>query len=242
MSEHLQLDRVRDALARLEETILFALIERAQFRRNDPVYRPGALGGELGGLSLLGYLLHETEALHARLRRYTSPDEHPFTAGLPEPILALRDISSPLTSNRINLNGRLLDAYIGPVRSALCAEGDDGEYGSSAVADVNCLQALSKRVHYGKFVAESKYQQDAARFADAMRVGDRARLLAAVTDGAVEEAVLSRVGHKARAYAGELGPRAGRGVDVAALTDVYRRWIIPLNKEVQVEYLLARGG
>jgi hypothetical protein len=31
-------------------------------------------------------------------------------------------------------------------------------------------------------------------------------------------------------------------VDVAALTDVYRRWIIPLNKEVQVEYLLARGG
>jgi len=28
--------------------------------------------------SLLQYVLHETEQLHAKLRRYTSPDEHPF--------------------------------------------------------------------------------------------------------------------------------------------------------------------
>jgi chorismate mutase len=28
--------------------------------------------------SLLQYVLRETEQLHAKLRRYTSPDEHPF--------------------------------------------------------------------------------------------------------------------------------------------------------------------
>ena len=32
--------------------------------------------------------------------------------------------------------------------------GDDGNYGSSAVCDTECLQALSKRIHYGKFIAE----------------------------------------------------------------------------------------
>jgi hypothetical protein len=32
--------------------------------------------------------------------------------------------------------------------------GDDGNYGSSAVCDTECLQALSKRIHFGKFIAE----------------------------------------------------------------------------------------
>lgn len=33
--------------------------------------------------SLLQYVLRETEQLHAKLRRYTSPDEHPFSDDLP---------------------------------------------------------------------------------------------------------------------------------------------------------------
>ena len=40
---------------------------------------------------------------------------------------------------------------------AICEAGDDGHHGSSVVADVACLQAISERVHYGVFVAESKY-------------------------------------------------------------------------------------
>lgn len=40
----------------------------------------------------------------------------------------------------------------------IAAAGDDGNYGSAATLDVLCLQALSKRIHYGKFVAEAKFR------------------------------------------------------------------------------------
>ena len=40
----------------------------------------------------------------------------------------------------------------------ICEPGDDEQHGSSVVCDVNALQALSRRVHLGKFVAESKFQ------------------------------------------------------------------------------------
>lgn len=42
--------------------------------------------------------------------------------------------------------------------TAIAAPGDDGNYGSAATLDVLCLQALSKRIHYGKFVAEAKFR------------------------------------------------------------------------------------
>lgn len=40
----------------------------------------------------------------------------------------------------------------------ICEPGDDEQHGSSVVCDVSVLQALSRRVHLGKFVAESKFQ------------------------------------------------------------------------------------
>lgn len=41
---------------------------------------------------------------------------------------------------------------------AITADADDQNYGSSATLDVAALQALSKRIHYGKFVAEAKFR------------------------------------------------------------------------------------
>lgn len=44
------------------------------------------------------------------------------------------------------------------VHAGLTAPGDDFNYGSAATLDVQCLQALSQRIHYGKWVAEAKFQ------------------------------------------------------------------------------------
>ena len=38
MSDTLSLQNIRSSLIRQEDTIIFSLIERAQFARNDPVY------------------------------------------------------------------------------------------------------------------------------------------------------------------------------------------------------------
>lgn len=48
--------------------------------------------------------------------------------------------------------------YISEIVPLICDPGDDEQHGSSAVCDVHVLQALSRRVHLGKFVAESKFQ------------------------------------------------------------------------------------
>jgi chorismate mutase len=244
MNEQLLLARLRDVLARLEDTIIFALIERAQFRCNDIVYQPGAiLGPDLGGESLVGYLLHETERIHARMRRYTSPDEHPFHADLPAPVLpALRYDENPLRPNTVNVNGRVWRLYEREVVPAICAPGDDSQYGSTAVCDVACLQALSRRVHFGKFVAESKLRAAPAPYEAAIRARDATGLLALITSAAVERDVLDRVRRKAAAYgSGESNGGAERRVTPEQVVDLYARWIIPLNKDVQVAYLLQRG-
>lgn len=47
--------------------------------------------------------------------------------------------------------------------------GDDGNCGSAAVCDTMCLQILSKRIHFGKFVAEAKFLENPATYETAIR-------------------------------------------------------------------------
>jgi chorismate mutase len=63
----LSLDRIRSVLVRLEDTIIFSLIERAQFAHNPRIYQRGAFKEleEVGfSGSWLDWFLKETEAFH----------------------------------------------------------------------------------------------------------------------------------------------------------------------------------
>jgi len=243
MNPDLSLKSIRAVLIRQEETIVFGLIERAQFMRNGIIYKPGSFGAEVGADCLVGYLLHETERVHARMRRYTSPDEHPFYRDLPGPLLpAVANYENPLIECEINVNSEVFGVYRDEIVPAVCRGGDDGNYGSSSVCDVMCLQALSRRVHYGKFVAESKYRAGTSDIGEAALSGDRNRLMELVTDLAVERDVISRVRQKAELYGRlEVGASAVPRIDPDVVAGLYERWIIPMNKRVQVEYLLARA-
>jgi chorismate mutase len=63
----LSLDTIRSVLVRLEDTIIFALIERSQFAHNPRIYQQGAFE-ELKELdfhgSWLDWFLKETETFH----------------------------------------------------------------------------------------------------------------------------------------------------------------------------------
>ena len=242
MNEQLRLNNIRNVLIRLEETILFGLIERAQFRRNHVIYKAGVLGDVIAGDSLVGFLLHQTEKLHAQMRRYTSPDEHPFYRDLPEPLLPrLRFDENPLQPNSVNVNEVIRRAYEQEIVPMICRDGDDQQYGSSSTADVACLQALSKRIHYGKFVAESKFRAAPDAFRSLARAQDAAGLMRRITDEDVEKQVLDRVEIKTGAYGQSRDPGGTEvKLDPRMAVEIYRRWIIPLNKEVQVLYLLQR--
>jgi chorismate mutase len=243
MHAQLDLDTIRSVLIRQEETLIFALVERAQFKVNARIYQRGGMPLPDFSGSFVEYLLHGTEALHATVRRYTSPDEHPFFKNLPVPILPALAAPAPIAATAVNINARIQQVYEQHIIPAVCAPGDDEQYGSSAVCDVACLQALSKRIHYGKFVAESKYCRQPAAFAPLLRAGDTAGVLALITDAAVEARLLRRVERKAATYGQEIdadGPTQAYKIPPRLIADIYRDWIIPLTKGVEVAYLLER--
>ena len=237
----LQLAQARQALVRMEETIIFSLIERAQFRRNDIIYRRRAFPDLASDESLTGHLLRATERVHALMRRYTSPDEHPFFPDLPSPQLPpIQYPDNPLLPNHINCNDQVRAAYEGRIVPLICRTGDDNQYGYSAVCDVACLQALSRRVHFGKFVAESKRRRDPDFFQALLSNADDTRLMEAITHQDVEEEVIERVRRKAATYLSELRQCGGSPTPRAAdLAEIYRQIVIPLNKQVQMAYLRA---
>ena len=71
MNSNLELENIRSVLIRQEETIIFALVERAQFNQNQITYQPGGITIPDFNGSFVDYLLYGTEALHATVRRYT---------------------------------------------------------------------------------------------------------------------------------------------------------------------------
>jgi chorismate mutase len=243
-------------------------------------------------------MLMGTEAVHSSCRRYTSPEEHAFFPQcLPPPLPDLATLhyppdllSSTNSAASISHNADLLSRYVHTVIPLVCQQGDDDQHGSAVLADVVVLQALSKRVHYGKFVAESKYQADPRAYEALVRDKDVAGVYALLTNRAVEEKVLQRAKIKAATYGKEplvevddivkiLTNQDGRGgrkgsitavvaaaaaaaavnavemanlnasdmksdmkIRPAAIEAIYRDLIIPMTKEVEVEYLFLRCG
>ncbi|ETI45350.1 chorismate mutase [Phytophthora nicotianae CJ01A1] len=253
-----KLDDFRNVLIRQEETIIFALIERAQFPRNPEVYvsmkesKSAAFGGLKGKYttfdgSLLDFMLLETEKLHALTRRYTSPDENAFFPHLlPASILPSLDYPRVLNPNRININNQIMSVYQEKILPGLTTlASDDTAYGSTATADIAVLQALSKRIHFGKFIAEAKFQAETERYTKLILANDADGIMEALTNLAVEQKVLERVKLKASTYGQDPNAPASSDdkemkVNPQLISDLYRDFVMPLTKEVQVQYLLQR--
>jgi chorismate mutase len=188
----------------------------------------------------------------AKIRRYQSPDEYPFTSNLPSPIIPPLKYPSLLHSNNVNVNPQIYSSYINDILPRITQnlpdKGESAEnYGSCSVRDVECLQSLSRRIHFGKFVAEVKFQSEPERMTELIQKRDAKGLDDAITNAAVERQVLERLATKARTYgrdpsagANEPSSKEADKVDVDAVVAIYRDIVIPLTKEVEVEYLLAR--
>jgi len=261
-SQILSLDSIRSTLVRQEETIIFAMIERAQFRKNDVIYnlKENHLRNVYGApLSFLEWMLIETEKLHSKVRRYTSPEEHAFFPHLlPPPILQVLDYPKilPVDKNAVNVNGEVLRWYVEKIIDRLCIPGDDEQHGSTVLCDIASLQALSRRIHLGKFVAESKFQEDDETYRKLIQEGNVAGVVAKLTNQEVERNVLRRAFVKASTYGQDIvstnpttppGPTGRPGpvgykIEPMLIADIYRDLIIPLTKDVEVRYLYHRCG
>eukprot|EP01038_Epipyxis_sp_PR26KG_P005595 gene5595-7723_t len=247
--ELFSLESIRSTLVRQEETIIFALIERAQYRRNYNIYDPkkNKFRNVYGApLSFLEWMLLETEKLHSKVRRYTSPEEHPFFEPfLPPPLLSELNYPQLLAVRKsdVDVNNEVMRWYVEKIVDRLCVNGDDEQYGSSVLCDIAALQAISKRVHYGKFVAESKFLKNPALYTKLIEEGDVIGILNNLTNKEVERAVIHRAYHKASTYGQDItGTTEGFKVQPMLIADIYRDMIIPLTKDVEVRYLFLRLG
>lgn len=243
------------------------LIERVQFPLNLTIYKPGGVQIPDSPLSLFDWMLREQERLQSLVRRYESPDEYAFFPDvLQTPILQPLKYPKILHPNDVNVNESIKSKYIENVLPRICRKfgrEDRGEtqenYGSAATCDVSCLQALSRRIHFGKFVAESKFQQETERFVRLIQEKDREGIDAAITNAKVEKKVLERLRLKARTYGSDPSIDAeGEGkINVDAVVAMYevtafassvsgdaltsiQETVIPLTKVVEVEYLMQR--
>ncbi|GAA5977045.1 hypothetical protein JCM10908_004834 [Rhodotorula pacifica] len=256
-ADPLDLNAIRGTLTRLEDTIIFHLIERASFAYNPRIYDPKGFVDFGLDRSWLDWLLRETETVHAKIRRYDSPDEHPFTPRRELPLAILPPLTYPpllYDPTGINVNSRIMAFYtqqIVPAITKVVTEklgklDDDGNYGSAATRDLEALQAISRRIHYGMFVSESKFRSSPASFIPQILTPNPTELLNLITKPAVEAALLRRLDKKARWYGAELGPEGdpvpekGAKVKPEEVVKLYEEYIIPLTKDVEVEYLLHR--
>jgi len=85
------------------------------------------------------------------------------------------------------------------------------------------------------------------RFEGLIKAGDRVGIDKAITDEVVEKKVLERLRLKAKTYGMDpsLGGEGMEGmgkIEVDRVVDMYREIVIPLTKEVEVEYLMQRLG
>lgn len=194
----------------------------------------------------------EQERLQSLIRRYESPDEFPFFPdAVQTPILKPLHYPKILHKNDVVVNDQIKKFYVEKFLPAVCPDfghEDRGEsqenYGSSATCDIACLQALSRRIHYGKFVAESKFRSDPDKYTRLIKAEDRAGIAEAITNKAVEEKVLDRLKLKAMTYGRDPSvtddPDSRVKIDGDAVAAMYREYVIPLTKDVEVEYLMQR--
>lgn len=266
----LDLANIRSSLMRMEDSIVFSLVERAQYKRNAAVYDPGC--AQLGSFKLhqlksagssgcLGdWFIYQSECLHSQVHRYEYPTEFPFFGPLPEPTLGnfpfgreeQRNILAPVPESAL-INKRLLDIYRTKVVPQICEDGDDSNHGSTAVQDVHVLQTMATRIYYGLFVAESKFRTETEKARQLIRAQDREGLMAFITKADVEAKNVQRVILKARTFSqniqkGDLDQLAPTPsltttykVNPEFIGAVFRDYLMPLTKDVEVEYLLSRS-
>jgi len=103
-------------------------------------------------------------------------------------------------------------------------------------------------VHYGKFVSESKFLENPSAFIPHIVKPNRQVLEDLITKPEVERRLLQRLRGKAETYSQEFTPDGSPNglngksakIEVDGVVELYESYIIPLTKEVEVDYLLLR--
>ncbi|KAG0472037.1 hypothetical protein HPP92_016583 [Vanilla planifolia] len=200
-SDNITLDSLRASLEKQEDFIVFSLIERARYPLDSCLW-PFLMSGP-EELFLAELFVRTTEAIEAKFGRYQNPEEVPFFSNyLPSsppgliPSFKFPQVLYPKAAS-VNVSRTIWEVYFNDLLPQFTTKGDDGNYQQAVASDLICLQALSKRIHLGRFVAEVKYRSSPQDYNPSIRSKDLKTLTELVTSEQVEAMVVKRVKKKA---------------------------------------------
>jgi len=245
MAEILRLDDIAACLESLEDTIVYKLLDRAQFKQNSVIYTDGLSNYvESNMMSLFDIRLRLQEEIDSKFGRFLDPSEKPFTKKLPLPKREFTypgAYSFPKIKSRINLTHKIKQSYLRSVK-ILCGSGDDGHYGSSVELDVYALQAISRRVHLGAiYIAESKYQERPQFYYPLIMSRNVEMILKALTRKEKEDEIINRMVNKLASVQALINKQTRHTVEKDVIVHIFRDMIIPITKEGEVRYLLNKS-
>jgi chorismate mutase len=221
----LDLSELRVRLDQATERIVSRLKDRSRFPLNQTVYRPDAVPivGR-GGLSFFEFSLQGLEAYHASLGRYAYPDQHLLVGAVQTASPVTRRVSRPsLPKLEITIRDDLL-AFYQRLLPELCGPADDPDtYGETVYLDADLIQLINERINVGRYVAQSKADQDPTIFGLCQ---DASQLTSKLRDSGREETLIATARGVATRY----------GLDPAIAEKVFR-WIVEETLQVEVAYL-----
>ncbi len=232
------IEDIRKTLQNLEDTIIRGLCERSNYKQNLEayVYKSDIFqyNDKYTG-SYFDYLFKKTECVQSIVGRYDCFYEKSYYKGNPVSLVK-RNYNAKISehiinfSDKINLNPHIKIFYLNFLNE-LCNEGDDVNYGDSVTSDIFNLQAISKRIHYGILVMESKYTNNKEKYDQYIKVNDDIGILKLLKNTVIEEKVLERIDIKSQKY-GIKNPKI--------VVNFFRNFIIPMTINVELEYLFGR--
>ncbi|MCT4592146.1 MAG: chorismate mutase [Candidatus Gracilibacteria bacterium] len=212
------LDEIAGKLEAIEESIIFKLLARAQYKRNNQAYEK----------SFFDEMLLSIEEVFESCNRYEIIEEVPFS-----------DVINLSYEKTVDLTENVKLAYFN-LLDDLCETGEDPEnYGSSTEHDIYALQAISERIHFGAYyVAWAKYNQDPEKYYKFIQEANYDALYDLLTRKDVEEKILKRVEEKVNLYQKGANPKYRKIINPKIIVDFYKESVIPLTKKGEVEHLI----
>ncbi|MBN1902463.1 hypothetical protein JW926_14145 [Candidatus Sumerlaeota bacterium] len=220
-------NKLRPGLDILANEIIISLKKRIRYKQNLPIYESG-LVKDHPELSLLEYELARVEELHAELGRYMYSDQESFTNVSGVPLIILRNAPpSPIYNIPTEMGKKTIEFYIQWIKQA-CPEGTDSDrFGETVTTDVANLLNLLERITLGKFVAESKFQEETEAFKNTG--GEYGAIENLIRHPERENDVLRMAAQLARHY------------EFSEKEAIYMfQWLIDATVDVQVRYIQNR--
>jgi len=229
-------------IQKLEEKIIFAILQRAQYLQNLEIYLPEKSGFlNKKKESFLEIRLKMQEEVDARCGRFLIPTEQPFCQNLPkaERNLAINFPNFPVKNfQKINFTSEILKNYL-KFLPKLYLAGTDNHFGSSVEFDVASLRAISERIHFAAFfIAESKFQYQPEEYKKLILEKDEKKIEKKLTRNHIEKEIFTRILEKTNFYQ-QFSPLRIK-VDPKILAEFFKKVVIAISKKAEVQYFLHR--